>query len=109
MGSEMCIRDSNNTIYENVGMPNVLYELQGDVSRESDDNGDHCELHGAENGLLSETEFDNAITDFTNFLYYVGEPVRERRQSIGIWVLAFLGILYMLVFLMGKEFSKDYH
>ena len=24
---------TNNTIYENVGMPNVLYELQGDVSR----------------------------------------------------------------------------
>ena len=100
---------TNNTIYENVGMPNVLYELQGDVSRECDDDGEHCELHLAGNGLLSETEFDTAIADLTNFLYYVGEPVRERRQSIGFWVLAFLGILYILVFLMSKEFSKDYH
>ena len=100
---------TNNTIYENVGMPNVLYELQGDVSRECDDGGEHCELHSAGNGLLSETEFDTAIADLTNFLYYVGEPVRERRQSIGFWVLAFLGILYILVFLMSKEFSKDYH
>ena len=100
---------TNNTIYENVGMPNVLYELQGDVSRECDDDGEHCELHSAGNGLLSETEFDTAIADLTNFLYYIGEPVRERRQSIGFWVLAFLGILYILVFLMSKEFSKDYH
>ena len=100
---------TNNTIYENVGMPNVLYELQGDVTRECDDHGEHCELHSADNGLLSENEFDTAIADLTNFLYYVGEPVRDRRQSIGLWVLIFLGFLYILVFLMGKEFSKDYH
>ena len=100
---------TNNTIYENVGMPNVLYELQGDVTRDCDDNGEHCELRSSDNGLLSQNEFDAAIADLTNFLYYVGEPVRDRRQEIGLWVLAFLGFLYILVFLMGKEFSKDYH
>ena len=100
---------TNNTIYENVGMPNVLYELQGDVTRDCDDNGEHCELHATGNGVLSQNEFDSAIADLTNFLYYVGEPVRDRRQSIGLWVLTFLGFLYILVFFMGKEFSKDYH
>ena len=100
---------TNNTIYENVGMPNVLYELQGDVVRQCDDDGEHCELHREDNGVMSEDEFDTAISDLTNFLYYVGEPVRDRRQGIGLWVLAFLGILYVLVFLMGREFSKDYH
>ena len=100
---------TNNTIYENVGMPNVLYELQGDVTRDCDGDGEHCELHSADNGLLSQNEFDTAVADLTNFLYYVGEPVRDRRQSIGLWVLSFLGFLYILVFLMGKEFSKDYH
>ena len=90
-------------------MPNVLYELQGDVTRDCDDNGEHCELHATGNGVLSQNEFDSAIADLTNFLYYVGEPVRDRRQSIGLWVLTFLGFLYILVFFMGKEFSKDYH
>ena len=100
---------TNNTIYENVGMPNVLHELQGDVVRQCDDDGEHCELHHEGNGVMSEDEFDTAISDLTNFLYYVGEPVRDQRQGIGLWVLAFLGILYVLVFLMGREFSKDYH
>jgi len=44
-----------------------------------------------------------------NFLYYIGEPVRAKRQSIGVWVLLFLGLLYILVFFMSREFSKDYH
>ena len=100
---------TNNTIYENVGMPNVLHELQGDVVRQCDGDGEHCELHHEGNGVMSEDEFDTAISDLTNFLYYVGEPVRDQRQGIGLWVLAFLGILYVLVFLMGREFSKDYH
>jgi cytochrome c1 len=44
-----------------------------------------------------------------NFLYSIGEPLRATRQSIGVWVLAFLGLLYILVFFMSREFSKDYH
>jgi cytochrome c1 len=35
--------------------------------------------------------------------------VRAKRQSIGVWVLLFLGLLYVLVFFMSREFSKDYH
>jgi cytochrome c1 len=49
------------------------------------------------------------IVDLVNFMYYIGEPVRDRRQQIGIWVLAFLGVLYVLTALIGREFSKDYH
>ena len=60
-------------------------------------------------GSLSEQEFDNLIADLVNFMYYVGEPGRENRQAIGIWVLAFLGLLYILAAMMGREFSKDYH
>jgi len=100
---------TNNTIYQNVGMPNVLYDLQGDVAQECDALGDHCELHAEGNGLMSLQEFDLAITDLVNFLYYVGEPVREKRQDIGFWVLIFLGFLYVLAYLLGREFSKDYH
>jgi cytochrome c1 len=31
------------------------------------------------------------VGDLVNFLYYIGEPIRAKRQSIGVWVLAFLG------------------
>ena len=100
---------TNNTIYQNVGMPNVLYDLQGDVIQKCDELGEHCELHAEGNGSMSLEEFDLAMADLVNFLYYIGEPVRDKRQQIGIWVLLFLGLLYILAYLMGREFSKDYH
>lgn len=103
---------TNNKIFANVAMPNVLHELQGDVICDSqgDEDPGHCELQHVEGtGSLSPEEFDATVADLVNFLYYVGEPIRARRQEIGIWVLVFLGILYILTALLGREFSKDYH
>jgi cytochrome c1 len=103
---------ANNKIFPNVGMPNVFHELQGDVM--CDDHGaddpTQCDLtRVAGTGSMTEAEFDETVKDLTNFLYYIGEPVRSRRQEIGIWVLAFLAVLYGLTALLGREFSKDYH
>lgn len=103
---------ANNKIFPNVGMPNVLHELQGNVSCYDHGTGDpaQCELQYIEGtGLMSEEEFNTVIADLVNFLYYIGEPIRDQRQNIGIWVLVFLGVLYILTALMGREFSKDYH
>lgn len=102
---------TNNKIFPNVGMPNVLYELQGDVTCDDHGTGDptQCDLHAEGNGSMALGEFDNAIADMVNFLYYIGEPVRASRQRIGIWVLLFLGVLYVLAALMGREYSKDYN
>ena len=103
---------ANNTLYANVGMPNVLHGLQGDVI--CDDHGTNdptqCELSHVEGtGSQTPAEFDQTVADLVNFLYYIGEPVRAKRQSIGVWVLLFLGLLYIPVFFMSREFSKDYH
>jgi cytochrome c1 len=104
------ILGTNNKIFANVAMPNVLHELQGDVICESHGDPDHCELQHVEGtGEQTPAEFDATIADLVNFLYYVGEPIRSRRQEIGMWVLVFLGILYALTTLVGREFSKDYH
>lgn len=103
---------ANNKLFPNVAMPNVLHELQGDVS--CDDHGTddptQCELsHVSGTGSMSESEFDSTVGDLVNFLYYIGEPIRARRQEIGVWVLMFLAVLYILTFLLGREFIKDYH
>ncbi len=103
---------TNNSIFPNVGMPNVLYELQGDVM--CDDHGTddptQCDLSLVEgSGSMSEAEFDAMVGDMVNFLHYIGEPIRYRRQQIGIWVLLFLGLLYVSIALMSREFRKDYH
>jgi len=103
---------TNNKLFANVAMPNVLHELQGDVTCEAhgEEDASHCELsHVAGTGSLSAEEFDTTVAELVNFLYYVGEPIRARRQEIGIWVLLLLGVLYVLTVLLGREFRKDYH
>ena len=103
---------TNNKTFPDVGMPNVLHELQGDVTCDNHGAGGpgQCELQYIEGtGAMSAEEFDIVIADLVNFLYYIGEPIRNRRQEIGIWVLIFLTVLYAFTALMGREFSRDYH
>ena len=60
-------------------------------------------------GTLSAQEYDQAAYDIANFLHYVGEPGRQKRQQIGIWVLAFLAGLFVLATLLNREYWKDIH
>ena len=107
---------ANNTVFPNVGMPDVLHELRGDTV--CDDNsyntqgGDpaQCELrHIAGSGAMTPAEFDATVADIVNFLYYIGEPKRASRERIGVWVLSFTALLYLFVALLGREFRKDFH
>ena len=96
----------NNGVYPNVGMPNVLLSLQG-VQRYDKKNGKLLVEEGS--GSMNAEEFDAAIYDLSNFLYYVGEPSRLERQRLGIYVLLFLVILGTFTFLLNREFEKDVH
>jgi cytochrome c1 len=103
----------NNKVFENVGMPNVLVDLQG-VQREG------CPQSSAEEKCYSLTvdegtgaydaeEFDAAVYDLTNFLYYVGDPSRLERHRTGVYVLLFLIILGCFTYLLNREYWKDVH
>lgn len=99
----------NNSVFPNVGMPNVLHELQGDVVCAHGDT-EHCETeHVQGTGSMSPEEFDVAVGDIVNFLYYVGEPIRETRQYIGFFVLGFLAILFVFTTLLNREYWKKIH
>lgn len=101
----------NNTAFPDVGMPHVLWDLQG--WQEKVDHGkDH---HGAPElklvspGSQSAAEYDQTVRDITNFLVYLGEPAAQTRKSIGVFVLLFLLILLVPSYLMKKEYWKDIH
>ena len=102
----------NNKIFPNVGMPNVLYELQGEMVCDDHESGnpEDCELtHVEGTGSLSPEEFDEAVYDLVNFLYYIAEPIRTKRESIGVWVLIFLAFLFIWTLLLNREYWKDIH
>jgi cytochrome c1 len=83
--------------------------LQGDVVCAHGD-AEHCDAeHVAGTGSMSPEEFDATVGDIVNFLYYVGEPIRETRQYIGFFVLGFLAILFVFTTLLNREYWKNIH
>ncbi len=102
----------NNTLFENVAMPHILYELQGSQRAVfKEENGvtefDRFELQ--EPGTMTPAEYDNAMRDLTNFLVYLGEPAKLKRYTIGVFVILFLIMLTVLSYLLKKEYWKDIH
>ncbi|SFV87046.1 ubiquinol cytochrome C oxidoreductase, cytochrome C1 subunit [hydrothermal vent metagenome] len=76
----------NNHVLANASMPDVLWELKKNKSTE---------------------DFDSVVRDITNFLDYVGEPAKLVRVDLGYKVLGFLFILFILAYLLKKEYWKD--
>ncbi|MDI3491879.1 cytochrome c1 [Thauera propionica] len=102
----------NNVIFENVGMPHVLWELQGEQVAKVTENADgskHVELSLAKPGKMSAEEYDKSIADLVSFLVWMGEPVAEKRKTIGTFVLIFLAGLFVLSYALKKNYWKDIH
>ncbi|WP_374340185.1 cytochrome c1 [Azonexus sp.] len=95
----------NNVIFENVGMPHVLYGLQGQQVL----NHETHKLELAVPGQLAPAEFDKAVSDLVGFMVWMGEPQQEFRQTLGIFVLAFLALLFVVAYALKKEYWKDIH
>ncbi len=106
----------NNLAFPNVGMPNVLWELQG----EREPVFDKIEEHGQEveafkgwkqvkPGTLGELQFDEAVGDLVGYLQWMAEPAQNERVRIGTWVLLFLAVLTVIVWRLNAAFWKDVH
>ncbi len=102
----------NNIVFKDVGMPNVLWQLQGQqeaVYKNVDGQKVIDRLVLREPGKLSEQEFDRFANDLVNFLVYVGEPVKLERERMGKYVLFFLFMFLIIAYLLKKEYWKDIH
>jgi ubiquinol-cytochrome c reductase cytochrome c1 subunit len=93
----------NNVVFANVGMPHVLWELQGEQVME-----DH-HLKLAKPGKLSAQEYDSMVADLVGYLKYMGEPVGEYRKNLGVIVLIALTVLFVFAYALKREFWKDIH
>jgi ubiquinol-cytochrome c reductase cytochrome c1 subunit len=105
----------NNTVFPNVGMPHALWELQGEqVLAERKVQGAGYEktemaLRLDKPGKLSPTEYDQMVADLVNYMVFMGEPVRNDRKTVGMFVLLALGVLFVLAYALKKEYWKDVH
>lgn len=111
----------NNIAFPNVGMPHVLWELDGlkkpkyETVKEKHD-GKEVETHHftgefeyLTEGKLSPAKYKEAANDLVNFLVYIGEPDQLKRQRIGVIVMFFLLVLFVFSYLLKREYWKDVH
>lgn len=107
----------NNIAFPDVGMPHVLWELQGlqkakFVTETDADGNEQKVFEGMEQvspGKLNKEEYDAYVADLVNFMVYMGEPVQMERKSLGVWVLLFLFVFTVIAYLLKKEYWKDIH
>jgi ubiquinol-cytochrome c reductase cytochrome c1 subunit len=125
----------NNLVFPNVGMPHVLWGMQGTqklvattFAKRSDADAAAIAAKGlvlvepapgntymvktlAESapGAMSPAEYRSAMADLVNFMAYVAEPSKLTRNRLGLVVLMFLGVLFALAYWLKREYWKDVH
>ena len=93
----------NNTVYDKVAMPHVLYQLQGEQIM----NHETHQLELIKLGQLSPSEYNNYVGDLTNFMAYMAEPSKQQRQHLGWYALLFLGVMLLLTKKLKNAYWKD--
>ena len=107
----------NNAVFPGVGMPHVLWELQGEqqarfVTKDDGQGNQVQHLEGFEivkPGALTKEEYDAEVANLVSFLVWMGEPGQEARRSLGWLVLAVLSVLALLSWLLKRAYWKDVH
>ena len=107
----------NNTAFPGVGMPNVLWELQGQqkpvYAEEVDPHDKTKKVHifkGFEQvspGTLSTADYNTATADLVAYLQWMAEPNQTSRVRLGVWVLIFLFGFTLIAWRLNASYWKD--
>ena len=104
----------NNLLFPNVGMPHVMWQLQGEREPQFDER----EVHGHKTrvftgwkqvtpGAMTPLQYDEAVGDLVNYLQWMGEPAQNSRVRVGVWVLVFLLLFTVLAWRLNAAYWKN--
>ncbi|WP_322059240.1 cytochrome c1 [Paraburkholderia sp. J63] len=106
----------NNMVFENVSMPNVLWQLQGVRTAKFEDTVDEetgekvhrfVGYQQVTPGQLSPVDYDSDVADLVAYLGWMAEPEQKTRKQLGVWVLLFLGVLSFFAWRLNAAYWKD--
>jgi len=107
----------NNLVFPNVGMPHVLWELQGQqraVFKDVPDAHDPKKVTHVFKGLepitpgtLTPAQYNEAVADLVAYLKWMSEPNQADRIRLGVWVLLFLSVFTVIAWRLNASFWKD--
>jgi ubiquinol-cytochrome c reductase cytochrome c1 subunit len=127
----------NNLVFPNVAMPHVLWELSGPNQLKTTEYENHekavaaaiavkglvkvepavggkwlvrtVATDPAAPGAMTPVQYQTFVADLVNYLDYMAEPTKNKRISLGIGVLLYLGLLFVLAYILKRAFWKDVH
>lgn len=104
----------NNLAFPNIGMPNPLWQMQGErspVMAKQMSNGHEVSVftgwQQVKPGTVSPLQFEQNVADLVNYLQWMGEPSQNNRVRIGVWVLLFLGLFTIIAWRLNAAYWKD--
>lgn len=105
----------NNRVFPNVGMPHVLWELQGTQRAVyEDEKGEGGQVEHVFKGLALETrgkmsaaDYNANVADLVAYLQWMSEPAQNFRVKLGVWVLIFLAVFWVFAWRLNAAYWKD--
>lgn len=104
----------NNLAFPNVGMPHVMWELQGErrpIFEKGMSHGHETQIfRGWEQvrpGAMTPLQYDQAVGDLVGYLQWMSEPAQNTRVRVGVWVLVFLLIFTVITWRLNASYWKD--
>jgi ubiquinol-cytochrome c reductase cytochrome c1 subunit len=105
----------NNLAFPSVGMPHVLWQLQGErrpIFEKKMEHGHETEIFTGrwevvKAGALDPREYDTAVANLVAFMQWMGEPVQKTRVQIGVWVLLFLAVFTLIAWFLNAAYWKN--
>jgi ubiquinol-cytochrome c reductase cytochrome c1 subunit len=105
----------NNLNFPAIGMPNPLWELQGErrpiMETVTNARGEESQiLRGWEQvtpGTMTPAEYDRAVAELVAFMEWMADPLRRDRVRMGVWVMIFLSIFTLLAWRLNASYWKD--
>jgi ubiquinol-cytochrome c reductase cytochrome c1 subunit len=104
----------NNVVFHNIGMPHPLWELQGErkpIFEKVTQHGHEVEVfrgwQQVKPGLLSPEEYDRTVAELVAYLEWMGEPAKNDRIRLGVWVMVFLGLFTIIAWRLNAAYWKD--
>ena len=127
----------NNLVFPNVGMPHVLWTLSGQNTLVTTEFESHekalaaaiakkglvrvdpatgskwvvrtVQLDANAAGSMTPSDYQAFVADLVNYMDYMAEPTRNERVRIGIVVMMYLAVLFVLVYSLKRMYWKDVH
>ena len=106
----------NNLAFPDVGMPNVLWRLQGERQPRFETRDEHGHevkvLTGwkqVRSGTMTPEQYDQAVGDLVDYMQWMGEPAQQTRIHVGIGVLLFLFVFTGIAWKLNAVYWKEVH